>query len=291
MKIDAVKLLLERKDININAITKIKQEKLNRMANDKIYHKEETALYCAIAEGNTEYALLLLDQENIDINFKSKFILDNDVINEIPLLQEAINIPQPKVVKKLLENKKIDVNIKISEPGIKQNPDCWSEENIKSRKLEIQNKLRESEYIGSGFYYFIKEKTIFSFAIEKNNPEIVQYLLGNENIDVNTKSFYRFYDYFIDKSGREEESKALEEITPLYLAVQNGNYEIIKLLVENERVDLNQKSSIYSLKYKKFGNKIKQAKEDDEEVENRSEDDEEVENRSEDDEEVENRME
>ena len=30
MKIDAVKLLLERKDININAITKIKQEKLNR---------------------------------------------------------------------------------------------------------------------------------------------------------------------------------------------------------------------------------------------------------------------
>ena len=138
------------------------------------------------------------------------------------MLQEAINIPQPKVVKKLLENKKNDVNIKISEPGIKQNPDCWSEENIKSHKLEIQNKLRESEYIGSGFYYFIKEKTIFSFAIEKNNPEIV-----NENIDVNTKSFYRFYDYFIDKSGREEESKALEEITPLYLAVQNGNYEII----------------------------------------------------------------
>ena len=45
MKIDVVKLLLERKDININAITKIKQEKLNRMANDKIYHKEETALY------------------------------------------------------------------------------------------------------------------------------------------------------------------------------------------------------------------------------------------------------
>ena len=71
MKIDVVKLLLERKDININAITKIKQEKLNRRANDKIYHKEETALYWALAEGNTEYALLLLDQENIDIYFKS----------------------------------------------------------------------------------------------------------------------------------------------------------------------------------------------------------------------------
>ena len=69
---------------------------------------------------------------------------------------------------------------------------------------------------------------------------------------MNKKSFYKLYDYFIEKSGKVEESKALEEMTPLYLAVQNGNYEIVQLLVENERVDINQKSSIYSWKYKKM---------------------------------------
>lgn len=103
-------------------------------------------------------------------------------------------------------------------------------------------------YVNSKFSY---EVTPLSIAIKLENIELVKYMSTKPGIDVNTKSFIGDGKEIKEVSFelfRDEEEKlkievfqSEEEITPLYLAIEKENIEIIKLLLDCPKIDVNAK--------------------------------------------------
>lgn len=237
--IEIVQLLLDHKDIDINAIITTNY----LYADDEESHSrpkffESTALFEAIWSNKTEIATLLLARKNINVNLKPN----------IYLLHRAIMNKNPEIVKMLIENKNIDINEKYND---KENcdTDIFDEKAINSSKTSVRDSIDESINNGNSMscsvlpHYY--EKTALFLAVENNDSEIVQVLIGNENIDVNMKSLIKNYHFSSDTNRKEKEEKDFKEITPLYLAVQNDNIEIVKMLVEHKNIDINLKSSLY----------------------------------------------
>lgn len=85
LKIEIVKLLLDHKDIDVNAIVR---NEINEQ--DEKYFTERSALYEAVCFDKVEIIRLLLNQENIDVNYKAKTICDNQITEECSILERAI---------------------------------------------------------------------------------------------------------------------------------------------------------------------------------------------------------
>ena len=184
------------------------------------------------------------------MNITSKFFYMKKLISETSILQKAVINNISEIVKLLLGIKNIDVNKKITNNIDNIEDNLWDDEIVKSKKLDIQKHANESGF-GAGFSSDINEKTILHVAIENENDEIVSLLLKNDDIDVNTKSFYKTLNYFI-QSNQEREERKLEEFTPLYLAVDLGNIKIVQLLIDHEKIDVNIKSTHYEFLFEKF---------------------------------------
>lgn len=67
---------------------------------------------------------------------------------------------------------------------------------------------------------------------------MVQYLLSNENIDVNILYKYVKHKFNYSLSGHKIEKIAL------HLAVEKENFEIIQLLMNNPKININLKNKI-----------------------------------------------
>lgn len=98
---------------------------------------------------------------------------------------------------------------------------------------------------------YVLNKTALHAAILKQNKLIVKILLANSKIDVN--SSYKYYrienystktaTYYYDKGYKEINNKVYKiesEKTPLYMAIESGNIEIVKLLLTNSKIDINK---------------------------------------------------
>ena len=199
--------------------------------------------------------------ENMEIDINS--IEDNKTA-----LLIAVEIEDLDLVRLLLSNEKIDINL--------------SKEHLTIN--EYKNKY--SEKIAP-----------FYLAVEKENLEIIKLFLKHEKIDINCLN--KVVSYSEKEGGKEEDDEEEEENsecdvqecsdnfyepmnnseeyrdpsiktikndekTPLYLAIEKGNNEIIQLLLENEKIDLNvvnkieTKTDEYYEKYNKYkrGNTI-----------------------------------
>lgn len=106
--------------------------------------------------------------------------------------------------------------------------DMWDEKETKSHKLSIINDMKESPHY-SGYSANIIEKTALYIAVEKKMLALLNFYLRNENINSNIKSFQKSYMYVCDKLIIEKEEKKLNEMTRLYLAVENNNFQIVEL--------------------------------------------------------------
>lgn len=96
--IEIVKLLLDHKDIDVNAIVRNEI-----MEQDEHYFTERSALYEAVYYDTVEIIRLLINQEKIDVNYKAKTIQDNQITEECSILERAIQINNPEVIKLLQE--------------------------------------------------------------------------------------------------------------------------------------------------------------------------------------------
>ena len=250
--LEIVKLLIENKKIELNAIVTIQiytyENSIDEVSEPRI--NEKTALFEAVLLKNVEIVKLFISQKNIDVNITSKFFYMKKLISETSILQKAVINNISEIVKLLLGIKNIDVNKKITNNIDNIEDNLWDDEIVKSKKLDIQKHANESGF-GAGFSSDINEKTILHVAIENENDEIVSLLLKNDDIDVNTKSFYKTLNYFI-QSNQEREEKKLEEFTPLYLAVDLGNIKIVQLLIDYKKIDANIKSTHYEFLFEKF---------------------------------------
>ena len=159
----------------------------------------------------------------------------------------AVEKENLEIVKVLLTNDKIDINILKSESFgkqfiksdkkiIKSNMLYYAILNNKNKALKLflseckNNKIDLSAKLFEaiiGKEIEINEKTPLYIAVENRNVEAVQLLILNKHINVNEKSYH-----FIGNAR-------IEERTPLHLAVENGYIEIIKLLLECKEIDIN----------------------------------------------------
>ena len=91
-------------------------------------------------------------------------------------------------------------------------------------------------YWGDGNEIITYNVTAHFLAVEKKNVEIVKILLENDKLDIN-----KFSNKYLKKDGKKEEYGKIEEYekTALYLAVEKQNAEIIRLLIDNDKIDLN----------------------------------------------------
>ena len=78
-------------------------------------------------------------------------------------------------------------------------------------------------------------------AIEKNDISIVKLLLSNKNLDINSKKI-ELSQYYGEKI--EILLYWIYELTALNIAVEYSNIEIIKLLLANDKIDINEISIV-----------------------------------------------
>ena len=252
--IDTIELLLSSNKIDINKIGKYSKSNENYDPREGQYSGEShykmkdktiTPLITAIKSENIEIIKILLSNRNIDINlpyvyysyrklewntfqrgegYCSYFFHDSRTINDsMSPLNYAITKNNIEIIKLLLDNKDIDVNF-----VRKYNDSDYNEYRGNIEKKEIK-----------------KEQTLLHQVVNEQNNEIVKLLISNQNIDTNLINYSYNYseNYYMTK---KEDSYCKEETlneTSLYLAVKNGNDEIVKTLLSNKDIDINSKNT------------------------------------------------
>ncbi|KAK8876609.1 hypothetical protein M9Y10_006827 [Tritrichomonas musculus] len=210
-KKDLITLLLSNPNIDVNA---------KSIINSKDgYSTEKNPLSVALENNYKETALLLLNHPKIDVNIKILHKkIDFSQIKHRALLHIAIHKENIDVIKAILDNPNVDLNIKSSERTVKNND-----------TIE-------------------KEKTTMHEAIISNNLEIIQLLLSKPEIDINMKS---------TKTVFENNNFFIEEQTPLRFAVNMENVEIIQLLLSSLRKSGKMTDDLNDLMKTTDDNKIK----------------------------------
>ncbi len=262
---EIIKLLLKHPNININTkyINEHKKDKLNQ-SHDYLVTKEgnpiyeielieNTPLHMTIEKKEFDIFALLLEKEEIDVNVKyiiKKRRYDTEKIIEKTALHMIAEINDIEFLKVFIKKQNIDLNIKYID---------FEEKYIK---------YKESKFIFDNRAYLedeINDKKIstLNFAYEKDNKEIVKFLLKNSNIDANSTTEIYYNKHYSRKYSYQHDNLKKEKIyskTLLQLAIEKKDIEIIKLLVLNSSIDPNIQS-IDSYKLTNFfrrGSKIRE---------------------------------
>ncbi|KAL6628018.1 ankyrin [Neocallimastix sp. 'constans'] len=221
---DIVKLLLNRKDVDINA-----QDNFGR-----------TGLTVAMFQQNEDIVKLLLNHKNIDVNLKGSDLN--------PLIMAIIHCNKD-LVKLLLAHPSIDVNIydhyKVT--ALMYAVASRDEDNFASL---IQEKEKKS------FYANIKKKQGTSALIQIVNTEvedIVKLLLAQKNINVNMqddkgksvlgraviKNHTKLVQLLLKTPNINVNLKDNSNYVPLIYAVCLENKDIVELLLQHPNIDVN----------------------------------------------------
>ena len=238
--IEIVKLLLENKNIDINAFSSSRIPRYSL--------SEQTALYEAISIHNIEIVKLLISHEKIDFNMISKTTYNNKIIEAQSIFDIPFFFRDRDIMKLFLNTGKFNVNTKVKKPLAFPEKDIWDEDENEMYKSRARRNLNGYSQPNKKT---ISEKTLLFIAIELNDADLVSYLLKNKNINVNLKSMTKSYIFYINREKEEIEEKNLMIVTPLYFAVEKGSYEIVKLLLNHKKIDVNMKSIKYSFRSQK----------------------------------------
>ena len=91
--------------------------------------------------------------------------------------------------------------------------------------------------------------TPLHFACAKNCFEIVDILLQNKETDINARSrvFFSLMIFQLNYLKFMEFEIYVKNCTPIYFAVKLNNIECVKVLLQNDLVDLNFENKIFTL--------------------------------------------
>lgn len=147
---------------------------------------------------------------------------------------------------KLLIEKSFDLNLLLKIKSIEED----EKEIIKTKTKDDNSEEEEEEESNERQIKINKEteeKTVLHAAIERKNVKIVELLLSNWAIDVNIplkkESYSEIYEYSEGHLVQKTITNNKEEKTPLNIAVENENIEIVSLLLEQE-ININEYSII-----------------------------------------------
>ncbi|KAK8895481.1 hypothetical protein M9Y10_023947 [Tritrichomonas musculus] len=226
--IDIIQLLLKCPKIDKNIITKKRYKESKKtlpfIIDYYVITENKTILYEAIESGYEQVFQILLQENKNDVNgkfHKSKVYHDyHSTANlhygkktQITLLHYAIKRGCFEITKLLLSNPNLKINSKsiytINESG---GCVCYT-----SSSKEIT-------------------KSSLYFAIHTENTKLIQLLLENPQIKINSGISKFNYGW--------SNKKILQEKTPLYLAVEKQNIEIVKLLLKHPEINIESESYV-----------------------------------------------
>lgn len=217
---EIVKLLLNNKNINLN---------------EKFSYKEKTEevrtiLHVAIESSDSEIVHLLLEHKDIDVNAKKTYSFSGEfghltTSQKTPLFL-AVENGKAKIVKYLLDRKEILIN----EKSIFTRNGC-------TKYVEfVVNYEGDKDAMPVENEDYREEKTVLQIAVERRNAEIVNLLLSQPDIDVNEIITSRNTIDDLDTRCKTQEKTST---TALHIAVKNKNLEIIKLLLNHKKINVN----------------------------------------------------
>ena len=184
---------------------------------------EMSPLNYAIEIGNNEIVKLLLANEKIDVNSLSKYSMTSHDgnYNLMSPLHAAVEKENFEITQLLLNNKSTDVNL-----------------------MNISLSIDPDE---NGKCIQRRDRTALHIAIEKENIKLVELLLSSEKVDVNLPRTWFKYTDDLDECGSCIFKK---EKSALHIALYKENLEIINLLLQHDKIDVNircneLKSDIY----------------------------------------------
>ena len=213
-------------------ICKFKKMSIN--PNSKVksgQYKGRTPLHFACISGNIEIVKMLLDHPKININIKDD--------NEWVPLQYAVYHGNTEIVSLLLDKDGIDVNAKSNDGNNLLHLACMSD--TKETVECILNSPSIIETIDPNAKG-LNDETPLQIALENQNTDIVLLLLNYKSNPVKSgrKSKKKNTD---DEQQSEVDPNILtnDEKLPLIFACKKGNNDIINLLLNCDRTDVNAK--------------------------------------------------
>ena len=263
-------MLTENIDLNSKQIVKVVYP--YEQWEDPTTKTVKCALNIAIDKQNIDIINLLLSHSKIRINDQKDEYLDyisplNTYVegrggegwyHSMPLIQELMDYPgsnfhfQKGIIKPALCYAIQNEQFEIAKAILSSGKDLDVNAEIIINKYTAKKDKKDISDIDK-FVWSPCAKTIMPalcIAIEKNSFDIVKLLLSSPKIDVNTDYLRESYSYINDEKEEEEEDtntnkdvnwiyeKGIE--SPLHMAVESSNKEIIKLLLQNKKIDLNK---------------------------------------------------
>ncbi len=243
---EIIRLLLNMPQIEINV--PYKSRSINQYYEYNTY--ESTALHFAAKKENNEIIKLLISKSDAIVNIPQKHLLcyhDGKVENQLGeiALHIAVEEENIEIIQYLLSLDNIDVNA-IFETSINLPDDYYKKTKtplviaINKRNIEIvklfltKPELNINQIIEYDISWSWRhEKTVLQLAVENDFNEIAQLLIANPKVDINTIT--KITSTPDSPIYKHNESK----YTPLYIAVEKGNIEIVKALLARSDIKLN----------------------------------------------------
>ena len=267
--VELVQLIIENNKIDINWQRKkqrFKKDGFEKMFTNYQKHNIEkkcedskTPLIAAIENRNKEIIEILLKQKTIDINVKYEssynFYSDGEKTDYLgeeskSILFLAAEKDYAEIVQILINRNDINVN-EISEIyGPIGQSYAYMTKKLTALHIAVENENFESikvllsaininanciEYDAIPLRG-IKEKTPLIIAIEKENSNIVQLLLSKS--ETNPNQIYYYYDHKVPCEGSSYD-ELYSILTPLQLAIEKENKEIIQILLDTKKIIIN----------------------------------------------------
>ena len=174
-------------------------------------------------------------------------MIQNDFINDEKSFFYLCKYDHDYLVKILLDEKDIDVNAIISSAteGAYINENDGHKVNIYDYFDDFDDIV---EYDGNEKKY---EKTAFFIAVEKGNIEVVKLLLKNKNLDINLMNHEEhkiswLYQGWANTILYEPHNWKSFHKNALHIAIEKENIEILNLLLQNEKLDVNIRTTEYA---------------------------------------------
>lgn len=216
--------------------------------------EEKTALMIAIENQNLKIVQLLLSHKNINVNeiYLNKTMYKKHIIEKNALIF-AIESENIEIVQLILSHKNIDVNAKFK---------------VFSQIAKYSATVTFIDKVG-----IQKEKTPLYIAVEKNNAKIVQLLLLNPKINVNSRLLLIDENKIVISENIKYQIVQKESKTEFILAIEKGIPQIVQCFLKRDDINLNfisviesdikkyvlyERGNMKCEKYEKYEKKIEQ---------------------------------
>jgi ankyrin repeat protein len=215
-----VKLLLNRSDININILNNNNDYPIDiayKNNNYEIFNIllkknidisiKNKYLYLTCKYSNFSIAKILLNDENIDVNYKKINEDNNSLLHLLLLRTKSCSFDYMECIMLLINHNNFNINCINNDNYTPLHLMCDTNEN--ESNIYLIKLLLNNKNINVNFQCDNNKNTALHFACIKNNIEVVETLLKHTDIDIYIKNMYGLLPYDIACGNNNSDIKKL----------------------------------------------------------------------------------